>query len=189
VSLTAAEALAQLSLRPDDEEAWTALHGHFWAFVMATNYRYLGGRSDLADDASQEVFMRIARYRPFSKIQHAEAFKAYLAATCRNVVRDYLRWHIPRDRVVTSSNSEELLESPSMDAAADADIVAAERLSGLADALEEKERILLHLLIEGYGLEEIAERLNVSYTNAGVRVHRLRVKLRNLMMDNGMDIE
>ena len=51
----------------------------------------------------------------------------------------------------------------------------------LADSMSKAappERILISLLRKGYTLSEVAARLGVSYENAGVRVHRLRLKLR-----------
>jgi DNA-directed RNA polymerase specialized sigma24 family protein len=44
--------------------------------------------------------------------------------------------------------------------------------------LTEEEQKLLGQLIQGLSLSEIADKLGISYTSAGVRLHRLRKKLR-----------
>ncbi len=57
-----------------------------------------------------------------------------------------------------------------------------ELLSGLDPADQQ----LMKLLIEGYTLPEISSRLELSYSNAAVRLHRLRQTLRKYMQDKGL---
>src|SRR6266481_1527611 len=74
-----------------DDEAWQMLVRHLWPLVVAINYRILRGQRDLAEDASQEVFLRIFRYVRFDDfVSKPEDFQSYVRAICRNVSRSYL---------------------------------------------------------------------------------------------------
>jgi DNA-directed RNA polymerase specialized sigma24 family protein len=56
----------------------------------------------------------------------------------------------------------------------------------LGESLHDDERRLLALLIEGHSLKDIASTLALSYSTAGVRVHRLRAKIAKLLSTNDL---
>ena len=53
------------------------------------------------------------------------------------------------------------------------------QLHDLLEELDSEDKLLVNMLMEGSSLDEIAERLSISYANAAVRIHRLREKLLN----------
>jgi RNA polymerase sigma-70 factor, ECF subfamily len=169
--------LSRLAQVPDDPKAWEALFRRYWPYVFAINYRLLRGNRDLAEDASQDVFLRIARYRPFADLRDPAAFKAYLRIVARNVCRDYLRWSRREE------SGEQRLEDQSDLFGADGNATAVQEvdeiLKDLTRDLSDVEQRLVRMLIDGYGLGDIAQSLGLTYSAAGVRVHRLRNKLRN----------
>ncbi len=59
--------------------------------------------------------------------------------------------------------------------------IAQETLNDFMNQLDEADREMLRLSMEGYDLAEIADRLALSYRNAGVRLHRTREQLRNYL--------
>jgi len=63
---------------------------------------------------------------------------------------------------------------------------AAEMRAELTKTLTEDENRLLDLLLDGFTTEEIAQRLGISYDSSGVRLHRLRGKIRKLLTDKGI---
>jgi DNA-directed RNA polymerase specialized sigma24 family protein len=56
----------------------------------------------------------------------------------------------------------------------------------LLATLNPEDQQLFRLLIEGYTLPEVSGRLKLSYSNAAVRLHRLRALLRNYMNDKNL---
>jgi len=181
----AVQELAQLAKDPSDDQAWAALFRRYWPYVFAINYRLLGGAGDLAEDASQDVFMRVARYAPFDDLKDPSAFKAYLATVSRNICRTYLRNYQLKGAIMGDPGSDEGAQveghtQATAEGAAEAHNIL-EKLRGL---LTEKEQQLLDLLIKGYDLREISQALGLTYSTAGVRVHRLRQKLRNSLSIN-----
>ncbi len=69
-----------LARRFDDEQAWAILHKIIRPLVLATACRNLRGHLGLAEDACQEVFLRLVRFGPFSKIKRPEDFRKYVCA-------------------------------------------------------------------------------------------------------------
>lgn len=47
--------------------------------------------------------------------------------------------------------------------------------------LQQGDRELLNLLLQGFTTKEIADRLGLQYSNASVRLHRLRMHLRKFL--------
>src|SRR5712691_11602207 len=51
----------------------------------------------------------------------------------------------------------------------------------ILELLKEPDRLLLRMVVEGYDLNEISEKLGLSYGDAAVRLHRIRNHLRNYL--------
>src|SRR5262245_58286836 len=87
-----AAVLERLKASPADEEAWRALYRQLWPFVIAVIYRKLrGSERKAAEDAAQEVFIRLLRTRPFDRIPDADSLRAYMGRIAENVAKTHLR--------------------------------------------------------------------------------------------------
>ena len=173
-----ADALSRLAQTRGDEDAWRILYDTMWPYVLAILYRELKGVGDLAEDASQDVFLRLLRYTEFDELSDPAAFKRYLRTVCVNVARDYLK-QIMRVRFGDLDDDRllQLEQAPVAQPSPEREVDARERLDALTEGLDEAQRRLLHLVSEGYTLDEIARLIGLSYTNVGVRLHRLRREL------------
>ena len=173
--------LKRLSAAPADEEAWKVLYQRMWPFVVGQISRHLGGHSPAAEDVSQEVFFRLARYGPFSRLTEPDHFRAYLSAMCRNVAHTYLRSLL---RVPSTARLEEIDET-SLKTTADTDAAATmehrDWWSALRDGLGERDLKLFRLMAAGYGIGEIAQLNDSTYGSVAVGVWRLRQRLRKRM--------
>ncbi len=176
---TFAECLRRLGSNRSDEGAWSKLYARLRPLLYATCYRLLRGHPQLAEDAVQETILKLFRYARFAEFAaNPEAFYSYALAVGRNVSFEYLR-HLRRNA------EEDDLES--------VDVVAVEkdnpesyaiRSKLLAQAVLElnaEDQKLLNLLLQGYSTPEIAGRTGLKYSNTGVRIHRLRAHLRNML--------
>ena len=182
-----AQALHRLAADPTDQEAWRVLFLGAWGTGLSAANRTLRGQLDLAKDVTQEAFQRMIKYGDFGQLQDPEAFLSYFRAVCRNVARDALtrfapelaqqvplgELEIPSPRVEKPATPEQLTRAKQL---------RDELLAGLDPADQQ----LMKLLIEGYTLPEISSRLDLSYSNAAVRLHRLRQTLRKYMQDKGL---
>jgi DNA-directed RNA polymerase specialized sigma24 family protein len=80
-------AIERLASSSADEDAWRFLYREMRPFVLAILYRRLKDRAT-AEDAAQEVFLRVLRARPFEKVHDESAFRAYVCGPSRRCARN-----------------------------------------------------------------------------------------------------
>jgi RNA polymerase sigma factor (sigma-70 family) len=182
-----AEALQRLVGARDDEGAWKIVYELAWGTGLAVANQVLRGQLELAKDVTQEAFQRIICYGRFEHLQDPEKFLAYFRTVCRNVARDALKRLAPELASGLSLEEFENLRPRGNETATPEQILRAQQLKDqLLNDLNPVDRDLFTMLINGRSLDEIALALDLSYQNAGVRVHRLREALRNKMIQRGL---
>lgn len=155
-----------------------------WPFVMAVVYRRLRGAGTLAEDASQEVFIRLTRSCPFTKLQDTDAFRRYLWRVADNVARTYNRRVLSQRTEVPTSDVEAVAPSEiHRQTQAEDRVDVEEFLHDLLADLDQKDREIIKQLMQGRRLTEIARETGVTYSNAGVRLHRLRRHIRKYLFN------
>jgi RNA polymerase sigma factor (sigma-70 family) len=179
------EPLEQLARSPVDEDAWELLYQRWWPYVLAVNYRMLRGHRDLAEDASQDVFCRLLQYCDFQQVQQPKQFRSYLSVMCRNVVRDRFSRTKQEEQIRTSQFEQLIQREISTGVHLEETVNSREILSKLREHLTEGDRKLLSLMIADESIDQIASNLGISYSYAGVQVHRLRERLRKLLKQQG----
>jgi RNA polymerase sigma factor (sigma-70 family) len=177
-----AAALNRLAVARDDQEAWQVLFLGSWGAGLTASSRTLKGQLDLAQDATQEAFHRMIKYADFTRLRDPDAFLSYFRAVCRNVARDALAHfapelahNIPLEEFEVPSPRVQLPDTPE-------EILRAHQLKdAIFSQLDPLDRKLMNLLLEGYSLQEIATLMGLGYGNTAVRLHRLRLVLRNFI--------
>jgi|ERR1700683_608660 len=171
--------LQRLAESPSDEVAWTALYQQLCPFVTAVAYRRLRD-TEASRDVAQEVFIRLLKSQPFNDIHDVNQFRAYLWKMTINAANSYWSksrlgkevreepWHEAIEVADTASNSEDRLAWK-------------ETVELAQSALDPKDAKLLDLLLLGKSLTEAANELGLSYSNAGVRLHRARRTLNKVL--------
>src|SRR5919197_84136 len=177
-------ALKSLSGNRTDEDAWRILFEQTRAAGVDAAKRVLRGQAELADDVAQEAFLRIFRYCKFEDLPDIDAFLAYLRTVCRNAARDALK-DLAAESVVESAEAGGLGGGQVSGGTPEDLVIVQETLNEFMNQLDESDREMLSLSMEGYDLAEIADRLALSYPNAGVRLHRARERLRNYLKTRG----
>jgi RNA polymerase sigma factor (sigma-70 family) len=178
-----AEALAVLAVSRRNEKAWETLYKQMWPFVRAIAFRRLGSVNGLAEDAAQEVFIRLIRSCPFSRLRDPDAFRGYVWRVSDNVARTYRRRLLSHQEL---SRSDEWEEADSIQSRGQQDVELEELMEQSWQRLNFSERRLLRLLIYGHSIKEIAKEVGVSYGAAAIRIMRLRGKLYNSLVLNGI---
>jgi len=173
--------LARLAISRDDKEAWTLLYDLLWTRVFATTFRILRGHRDRAEDASQEVFIRLIKYCDFRKLLEPGEFQRYLHTVAENVAYDYL----DEMRRLTRDLEQQENAVPESFSGDNPEEIARvkETVAQLWSELDVEERALANLLMEGRTVSEIAQHFGWNYSNAGVRIHRLRERLRKSLKE------
>lgn len=131
-----------------------------------------------AEDITQEVFIRLYRYKgSFDSDRH---IKNWLIRCAINRAKTLLgsRWHRYSQPLETAG---ELVHSDSYD--------EGDRLLELMGKLSPNNRIVLHMYYyEDYTAEEIAKLLGLSANAVSLRLSRGRQQLKKLLSEEGSDI-
>ena len=169
--------LDRLRAVPNDPVAWEQLFHHAWPFVVALSHRSLPAARRLldAEDIAQEVFLKFARYwreaRP--SLTGQDALFALLAVITRRMGADAGRWLVRARRDSRRDRSAPLRDL--IDRTDDqAEIDLRDLLDRVCGALDDDERRVLNLRLQGYELAEIAEQIGVSPRTIERRMQRLR---------------
>jgi RNA polymerase sigma factor (sigma-70 family) len=180
-----AAALVHLKQAPFDDGAWGVLYRELWPYVVAVAASHLGFADEEIRDIAQEVFLRLLRAGPAAEFESAEALRAYLRIAALNEVRLFIR-HRRRDaRTFDASEGAEIDQlADAVDT--DSPIIEEEALRELLMDLGEDDQKLVRLLVQGFTLGDVANSLGISYSAAGVRVHRLRRRLRNFVQHKNL---
>ena len=134
--------------------------------------RYTLGDAAWADDLEQEVMLRIwQNLGTLNAAPGTQAERNWVMKVTESVLSNNLRGkHVSLDKL-----KEEI---------ADADDEAMKRkretLEELGAYLPEPDKTLLDLLLEGYHNNEIAEKLSLTVSVVGVRIHRMVEKMRDI---------
>jgi RNA polymerase sigma factor (sigma-70 family) len=178
-----AEALRRLAVSRGDETAWTVLHNSLWPYVFAVAYRELGGASRAAEDVAQETFLRLVRYAPFPRLQDPSDMRAYVSTVARHVAHDVARREARRPELPgTDERLDEFSRSAPAPSRLLGPLLAEGALEQVRELLEPQEVALLDLVARGEDTRGVARNLGIRYGAAAVRIHRLRNKLRKLLL-------
>jgi RNA polymerase sigma factor (sigma-70 family) len=151
------------------------LYRIMWPSLVAVNQRALRGAWTGAEDVSQEVFIKLAKYCDFSRLKDGASLRSYIWAIARHTCADYVR-----NLMKTSQFRGDLLADTSFFANDTGSLVARADLNAVASTLSEQDQRLLNSLLNGRTINEIAQFEGIQYGNAAVRIHRLRNRLKDL---------
>jgi RNA polymerase sigma factor (sigma-70 family) len=168
-----ADLIRQLRASPGNEKLWAAWYKAAYPKVYFAAHRFSNGRPDLARELVQETFSRFIEYRALERVVDESSAVAHLIVTCRNLAID----RNTEARLI----SLEGLEKADVIAAPDVPMDRAMDVERAVLELNQDDRDLVKWMRDGLSVSEIAARLEVSYSAAGVRVHRLRKRLRDLI--------
>ena len=172
-----------------NQQWWAALYNHVWPYIYSHNYRQLQPDHALAQDITQDVFLRLARQfgtqapesRSFGEFESPEEFCNYLLVASRNRIIDYLRkegrFEIASkelDRLVVQEVSQEEL------------VLAADSLHNQVKTLSPDERQIAEMLIRGDKIKDIVKAKAGVWSASSVytKISRLRQKLRSRNPDS-----
>jgi RNA polymerase sigma factor (sigma-70 family) len=175
--------LPRLKENPHDGQLWEELYANTRPFVYSIVFRSLRGSAGVAEEATQQTFLRVFRYCDFNEFSDADEFLAYLSTIARHCALDTAKREAPYTPTALEVLACDFLPSQPTPEQRQR---ARDELDGVLDHLEEGESKLVHLLMEGMAITEIAKTLNITYPAAAVRIHRLREKLSKKLKQKGL---
>jgi RNA polymerase sigma-70 factor, ECF subfamily len=169
------EIVDNLRRDPTNETAWSNLYLRLWPFMIAVAYRLLNGDRSAAEDVAQKAFLKVMRSRGLLGLEDEQAIRAFVGRATHNCAIDH--WRRNR-RIEFRGTSLDVEPASAIDPRDESALETADWLANLLSELSEMDRRILQMTIDGEGLSAIAEATGWTYSNVGVRLHRLRQKLR-----------
>jgi RNA polymerase sigma-70 factor, ECF subfamily len=172
--------------RAEREAAFGELVGRFQRRVFAVCRRTLGGDPQDAEDATQEVFVRLARsaatFRGDAKLS------TWLYAVARNVATDRVRYEARRPSTAVADVADVAgpggrgVTDPAVAPDDHAEVETRSDLAAALATLDPTSRTLLLLVaVEGLSYAEAAAAVDCAVGTAKSRVSRARVRLGELL--------
>jgi RNA polymerase sigma factor (sigma-70 family) len=170
--------LASLVRDQEDEQAWEALYKLMYPFVWNISKRILWRNQEAAKDATQITFTRVYKYGKFVQYPLPEQFLPYISTVAKRVA-----WGVLNEEADQSAAGEAAQQEAELHLVSPSQIAKSKWLLEMVlEHVEGEERVIVDLLMEGRTVGEIAQSLGLSYSAAGVRIHRLRRALLTLML-------
>jgi RNA polymerase sigma factor (sigma-70 family) len=160
-----------LKADPSSRAAFEAWYRETYPKLFLVAYRVTSGNRAAAEDLCQEAILSFMTRGGLAKVEDDGQALAYLRRTVSNA-------HINSTR---REGQEVPAEAPSRTTGGVEEGVDFEqRYHRLWTTLDTSERKLLRLMIDGHSIGEIAQVLGLTYSYAGVRVYRMRNKIKAL---------
>lgn len=157
------------------EDAYSKYYVEIYRFCLS----YLTKDIESVDDCVQETFLVL--YNKYLANEDVKFVRAFLYKVAENKVKMRLR---DLSKAQKQVSIDEIIHLPAENRDVEEKLSFEEYSKQISDALNENEQELFKLrYIEHYTLEEIAKKLNISFSAVGVRVHRLRKKLMIVLED------
>ena len=162
--------------------AFEILYREYYVRVFGLCRKLLNS-APLAEDATQETFMRA--YRSFDKYNGEQPFWQWIAAIANNHCVDLLRSKNRSDQFF-GDEAVELEELAALDVPVLSSLIAAEDVDSLNEAiatLPDKYRVPLVLAyFNQTSYDQIAEQLEISRTHVGVLLLRAKKQVRTALV-------
>ena len=125
------------------------------------------------------MFVRLLQYSDFRPLTDPETFRAYLRTVCENASKDYLQKLRRRHESELSPEEAASLRS---NLPSPLDAQALDQYERVLSQLKPKERNIIKWATDGFTIQEIADAEGLTYSNAGVQLHRIRRKIREMLV-------
>ncbi len=167
-----------LNIQRGETAALNTLVERHYSPLLGYLYRMTGGNRALAEDLTQEAFLRALR--GIDRYTHPRPFKAWLYAIATNTARDHFK---SADSRHTNSMAEDF-DAPA-DIAPDANLLAADDARAVVRALgalpdHQREAVILRYY-QDLSLSEIAEALGIPVGTVKSRLSLGLKKMRELL--------
>ncbi len=162
-------------MSPEEESRFLALLHEHRAILHKVAYGYCGDRDD-RDDLVQEMAVQL--WRSFPRFDDRVKFSTWAYRVAMNVAISHFRGEGRRVRGTVAIDEmavEPGREDPMLDGASD-NMRVLRRLIG---ELDELNRALILLYLDGHTSDEIAEIVGISPGNVTTRVNRLKERLQS----------
>jgi RNA polymerase sigma factor (sigma-70 family) len=179
-------AIARLAANGRDEDAWEKLYRLVYPYLFGSLFRMLRGNRYLAEEAVQEVMMRLLRNLDFSSREMtAASLMSYLKLTLRSVAFDLFRSQERPGHEGSQPAPNEAETADPEDSALSPEDQAMIRFAfdRAMENLSDHERTVMTLHLDGRSIGEIAESMQIAEKTGYNLLSLARKKLREALFE------
>ena len=156
-----------------DQSAWDKWFKHVYPRVYYILYRRTHGNKDISEECVQGAIERFLKYQGLQKVTSDKESVAFITRIALNL------W---TERRLLDANFTSTADEPKTAPGYQSGIDARLDLYRLSSQLPKVDQALIWQLNQGQTVSEIAKSLGISYTAAGVRIHRIKHQLKNIVL-------
>jgi len=165
-------AFERLKADQSDMAAFESWYRETYPELFMAAFRITRGNRAMAEDLCQETILAFVTEGHIQKADGAPEALAYLRRMSANLHVDQIRKSLRTQKVPPDPTES--------DHTAETEVEARDIYALLIDRLPSEDHEILGMMFAGETLERIAATLNMSYSNAAVRVHRIRNIIKEL---------
>ena len=164
-----------MSLSTEQKKLYESLYQKHYPMVLQMCLGYMKGDSDVAQDLTQEVFINI--WNALSSFKGEAQYKTWIYRITVNTCLLYIR-----DNKKRQTLSLEEVPYGTVHKTSDQDEDQYANLYKTIGALPQIERLIMMLLLEELDYGEIAQITGLSSINLRVKIHRIKKKMKPLLL-------
>ncbi len=162
-------------MNSEKKKVFESLYREYFRMVFQVCLGFVKGDKPQADDLSQEVFINI--WNAVDKFQGKSSYKTWIYRITVNTCLQFLR----KD----GKRKTDPIPDTGFEIAAKNDAANPEEKNDMLyraiGKLEELERLIIMMVLDELGYNEISNVLGITEGNLRVKIHRIKSKLKNLM--------
>lgn len=158
------------------KEIFESLHREYYPMVLHVCKGFMKGDDDQAKDLSQDVF--INAWNALEKFKGASSYKTWIYRITVNTCLKFIR-----DRKESQRISLEEITSPADEKIASAEEMPSGQLYRAIGQLGEIDRLIIMMVLDELGYDEIAGVMGISNANLRVKIHRIKNQLKALLQN------
>tara|TARA_R110002073_G_scaffold123234_2_gene266832 strand:- start:13880 stop:14374 length:495 start_codon:yes stop_codon:yes gene_type:complete len=157
-----------------DTSLFESIHKQYFPMVLQMCLGFVKGDFDKARDLSQEVFIKV--WANLDSFKGISSYKTWIYRITVNTCLQLIRKEKKNRSVPIEAISHSFTEEPKRDSSE-----ASNRLYKAIGKLNEVDRLLIMMVLEGQEYEDISDVLGIQPTNVRVKIHRIKKRLKNIL--------
>lgn len=161
-------------MNKENKQLFESIHQQYYSMVSQMCLGFVEGNIDVANDLSQEVFISI--WNKMAGFKGASSYKTWIYRITVNTCLQHIRKE-KKNNTLPIAKVEHILIDESQNTEPD----ESKSLYKAIGQLNELDRLVIMMVLEGQDHENISEVLGVNPINVRVKIHRIKKRLKKIL--------
>lgn len=165
-------------MKNSKNETFEKIYLQHHPMVLQMCLGFVKGDNEAANDLSQEVFISV--WNNIDNFRGASSYKTWIYRITVNTCLQFVK---KKKKEKTFSTSEIENQTSSEDPKKSID-VSVSKLYDAIGQLKKTDRLIIMMVLDNQDHESISEIIGINPTNARVKIHRIKKRLKNILKSN-----